>query len=134
MVLVGTADNPIRLDGKVVLDGDVVIRGYIQGTGQLSVSGNIYIPGDIVYKNGTSSVTDASGNSVTQENFGVDPSGKTNLLGLMAGKNIVVGDYLSQVTYWWEGYFDGTNNYTNPDFFIPRKLVNGQVVAQPGSA
>lgn len=96
VVITGTIANPIKIDGKVVIDGDVVIRGYVQGTGQIYASGNIYIPGDVIYNN------DNVG--TVAETFGTktNPDGTktTNLLMMAAGKNVVVGDYLSQVTHW----------------------------------
>src|SRR5579862_394047 len=111
VVLVGTQANPIQIDGKVVIDGDVVIRGYVQGTGQIYASGNIYAPGDVIYND--------VGVGTLNEQFGVnsntDPKKQTNLLGLVAGKNIVVGDYLSEVTHWDSSQTDFFNPYTyNP--------------------
>lgn len=95
-VLTGTQANPIKIDGKVLIDGDVILRGYIQGTGQIFATGNVYLPGDLVYNNvnvGT-----------LNEQFGVNndpnPLKSGNLVGIMAGKNIMVGDYLSQNTTW----------------------------------
>lgn len=94
-IITGTTANPIKIDGTVVVKGDVMINGYVEGAGQIYATGNIYVPGDVIYKN----TTDASGN----ENFGQNGSGQsggTNLLGLIAGGNIVIGDYLSGVTHW----------------------------------
>ncbi|HLX63567.1 MAG TPA: hypothetical protein VKX17_20015 [Planctomycetota bacterium] len=136
VILTGTVDNPIKLDGKVVIDGDVIIRGYVQGTGQIFASGNIYIPGDVIYKDRTDSITVTSGSNTTtvsQEAFGADSQNKQNLLGLVAGKNIVVGDYLSQVTNWNEG--DTTTvGSANRDFYAPRfqDPTTGQVVTKKG--
>ena len=122
VILVGTQANPIKIDGKVVIDGDVVIRGYVQGAGQIYASGNIYAPGDVIYNNvnvGT-----------INEKFGVnndpDPKKQTNLLGLVAGKNIVVGDYLSQVTHWDSSKTDFFKPYT----YNPTTKV---LTANPGS-
>lgn len=128
VILTGSSDNPIKLDGKVVIDGDVIIRGYVQGTGQILATGNIYILGDVIYKDKFTPVTLPNGSTVVQENFGQDANSKPNLLGLVAGKNIIVGDYLSQVTNWNEG--GGT---PNPDFFKPRHLdESGNVVVDSG--
>jgi len=90
-VFVGTQSNPIQLDGKVVIDGDVMLSGYVQGSGQIWATGNIYIPGDVRYAD----TTDSNG-----EVFGVNTQGRPNLLGVVAGGNIIVGDYLSQVNDW----------------------------------
>lgn len=126
-ILTGSSDNPIQIDGKVVIDGDVIIRGYVQGTGQILATGNIYIFGDVIYKDKFSTVSSSSGSPVVQENFGLDANNNSNLLGLVAGKNIIVGDYLSQVTHWNE------QGGSNPDFFKPRHLdSNNQVVVDQG--
>lgn len=81
LILVGTAQDPISIDGTVAVDGDVVIKGYVKGEGQLMVKGNAYIVGDVVYKDGTQ--------------FGVAPDGKENAFALVAGGNIMMGDYLT---------------------------------------
>lgn len=133
VILTGTASNPIQLDGKVVIDGDVIIRGYVQGTGQIFASGNIYIPGDVIYKDRVDTINVGS-TSVAQEAFGSDAQNKPNLLGLVAGKNIVVGDYLSQVTNWNEGDTSSTGS-ANRDFYRPRyQDENGNVVTKRGQA
>ncbi len=122
VVMTGTTTNPIVIDGKIMIDGDVVLRGYVQGTGQIYATGNIYAPGDVIYNNvnvGT-----------INEQFGVNsdpnPQKAQNLLALVAGKNVVVGDYLSQVTYWAS---------ENSDFYMPytyNKTTN-TVTPNPGS-
>lgn len=87
MVLTGTAANPIVIDGKVVIDGDLMLRGYIQGTGQLYVTGNIYLPADVIYNNkNVGTITEQFG-----KNSDPDPRKQNNLVGLIAGKNIVMG-------------------------------------------
>ncbi len=132
VILTGTADNPIQLDGKIVIDGDLVIRGYVQGMGQIFTTGNIYVPGDIIYKDRTDTLN-VNGNTVLQEAFGYDSNSKPNLLGLVAGKNIVVGDYLSQVTNWNEGNTSSVAT-ANPDFFAPRYMTDNGVVSMQGQA
>ena len=133
VILTGTASNPIKLDGKVVIDGDVVIRGYVQGVGQIYATGNIYIPGDVIYKDRIDPiVVPPSTSPVPQEAFGSDAQNKPNLLGLVAGKNIVVGDYLSQVTHWSEGNTSSVGS-ANHDFYSPSyQNENGQVVTKNG--
>ncbi|GMV80973.1 MAG: hypothetical protein AMXMBFR7_21570 [Planctomycetota bacterium] len=101
LILVGTQSNPIKLDGKVMVEGDVMIRGYVEGNGQIWATGNIYAPGDVIYKNKQID-TNADG-VVDSEVFGVNSNDTSNLLGMVAGGNIVIGDYLSQVTHWDSG-------------------------------
>jgi hypothetical protein len=49
LVLVGTEDNPIVLDGKVTVDGDVMIAGKVEGFGQILARNNAYVVGDVTY-------------------------------------------------------------------------------------
>jgi hypothetical protein len=51
LYLVGTAANPIVINGPVVIPGDVVISGKITGKGTLYVGGNLYVAGDMTYAN-----------------------------------------------------------------------------------
>lgn len=95
-ILTGTQANPIKIDGKVLIDGDVILRGYVQGTGQIFATGNVYLPGDLVYNNvGVGTINEQFG-----KNADANPLKQSNLVGIMAGKNIMVGDYLSQNTTW----------------------------------
>lgn len=80
VVLSGTQDNPIHIDGDIAIDGDLVINGYVKGSGAIYVSGNVYVPTDLRYLDGST--------------FGISPSGDTNALALAAGGNIMLGDYL----------------------------------------
>ncbi len=118
VIMTGTQANPITIDGKVLINGDVVIRGYVQGTGQIFATGNIYAPGDVIYND--------TGVGTINEKFGVngssDPAKQQNLLALVAGKNIVIGDYLSQVTHWNSG---------NSDFFMPYTYDKGTNTVTP---
>jgi len=101
-IFVGTQSNPVQLNGKVVIDGDVMLSGYVQGSGQIWATGNIYVPSDVQYAD----KTDSNG-----EVFGVNAQGTPNLLAMVAGGNIVVGDYLSQVNDWQSSQ---TNFFTLP--------------------
>lgn len=80
VVLVGTAENPIHIDGTVAIDGDVVIQGYVTGEGVLLAKGNVYVPSDVQYLDG--------------DHFGVSPTGETNALGIACGGNLMIGDFL----------------------------------------
>lgn len=86
VILTGTELEPIVIDGKLAIDGDLVINGVLKGEGSLYVSGNIYVPTDLVYADG-----ETSGGLRT---FGVASDGTRNALGLAAGGNILIGDYL----------------------------------------
>ncbi len=87
LVLMGTPDNPIKIDGKIAVDGDVVLFGTVKGEGAIYASGNVYVVGDLQYADGV----DANGNRT----FGVGQDGHPNALALAAGGNIITGDHLS---------------------------------------
>jgi len=86
LVLRGTADNPIVIDGKIAVDGDVIIEGVVKGSGQIVAGGNMYVMGPVVYADGR----DTTG----ARTFGKDQDGNDNRLTLGAGGNILVGDFL----------------------------------------
>ncbi len=86
VVLRGTPDNPIVLNGRIAVDGDVVIEGVVKGSGVIVASGNLYVVGSIRYADGV----DSAGNRT----FGVAQDGTQNKLTLAAGGNLLVGDFL----------------------------------------
>lgn len=51
LVLVGTADNPIVLNGDIYATGDVMIKGYVTGRGAIYSGRNTYVTGDLIAKN-----------------------------------------------------------------------------------
>ena len=81
LVLTGTAQDPISIDGTVAINGDLLIKGPIKGEGQLLVRGNTYIMGDVTYADGTQ--------------FGKAADGTENALALLSGGNVMMGDYLT---------------------------------------
>ena len=82
LILVGTAANPIVLNGTVVVDGDLVLAGKIKGSGKLMVRRNTYVVGDVTY-------ADAPGE------FGMSEDGGENAMALVSGGSILMGDYLT---------------------------------------
>ncbi len=83
--MLGTAADPIVIDGPIFIEGDVVIRGPIEGKGQIFASGNMYFLGDTTY-NDTGGAYGTNGG----------PAGSDeNLVAYAAGGNIQIGDYLS---------------------------------------
>lgn len=81
LILVGTKDDPISIDGTVAVNGDLVIKGPIKGEGQLLVKGNTYVMGDVTYADGTE--------------FGKAADGTENAFALLSGGSIMMGDYLT---------------------------------------
>lgn len=91
VILTGTESDPIVIDGDVAIDGDVVISGYVKGKGTIYATGNVYIPTDLVYLDGELIV---DGDPTGFRTYGVGPDGTKNALGLAAGGNVMIGDYL----------------------------------------
>lgn len=81
LILVGTNDDPIRINKTVAVNGDLVIKGKVQGDGVIYARGNAYIVGDTTYADDV--------------DFGVNEQGETNAFALAAGGSIVMGDYLT---------------------------------------
>ncbi len=99
LILTGTATNPITIDGTVAVDGDLIINGYVKGEGSLIVRGNVYVPTDLEYLDGKVVLaTDDPDNPTGPRTFGVAQDGTKNALGLAAGGNMLIGDYLTPST------------------------------------
>jgi hypothetical protein len=111
VILEGTPDKPIRLDGDVWIEGDVVIKGYVTGIGGIYAGRNIYIAGDLqvvrapYYVEGTDCI-DETGNIILDQTAmaatGFSPSDacarqsiadNTDALRIAARGSIIVGDY-----------------------------------------
>lgn len=114
VVLTGTAENPIVINGTVAIDGDVVINGYVKGTGVILASGNIYVPSDLMYFDGHAYQDgDEPGSPTGPVTFGIAQDGTKNALGLAAGGNMMLGDYLAPTGD--DGGADSTIVSGNPD-------------------
>lgn len=114
VVLSGTKDNPITIDGTVTIDGDAIINGYIKGSGTLIVRGNIYVPTDLQYLDGKEYLPgDSVGNPTGPRTFGIAQDGTKNALGLTAGGNIMIGDYTKPASWFWPGKYDYINGNYN---------------------
>jgi hypothetical protein len=95
VILSGTPSNPIVINGTIAIDGDVVIQGWVKGTGAIMASGNVYVPGDLRYLDGHTYLDgDLPGHPTGPLTFGVAQDGTQNTLGLAAGGNLLLGDYL----------------------------------------
>jgi hypothetical protein len=96
VVMTGTAENPILINGTVAIDGDVIVDGYVKGTGVILAKGNVYVPTDLHYLDGHSYVEgDEPGNPTGPITFGVAQDGTENALGLACGGSMMLGDYLA---------------------------------------
>ena len=47
LILIGTPDDPIDLDGDIYVEGDIIIRGVVRGIGAIYAGRNIYVAGDV---------------------------------------------------------------------------------------
>jgi hypothetical protein len=107
VILSGTQANPIVITGTVAIDGDVVIDGWIKGTGSIVASGNVYAPGDLRYLDGRAYLPgDSPGQPTGGPTFGVAQDGTANTLGLAAGGNMLIGDYLRPSSIFDPGQYD----------------------------
>ena len=84
VVLVGTEENPIVLDGTIAIHGDAILKGYVKGEGSLYVSGNVYVPSDLQYLDGV--------DEFGARTFGVGSDGTENFLSLASGGSVMIGD------------------------------------------
>ncbi len=140
LVLVGTQNNPIRINGEVAINGDLLIQGPVQGRGQLFVRGNTYITGDVVYND-------------APDEFGVASDGTENALAIVTGGSVLMGDYLtirgkqhredtSQYPDWGTGTIlarvanqrnqspqkNGTREWLDRGYFDPGVIDAGEIV------
>jgi hypothetical protein len=107
VILSGTESNPIVIDGTIAINGDLVIDGYLKGEGNILVSGNIYVPTDLKYLDGQVYLEgDSPGSPTGPRTFGIAHDGTKNALGLAAGGNMLLGDYLKPSIFTSPGQYD----------------------------
>ncbi len=106
LYLVGTAAEPIVLDGPVVARGHVIIKGYVTGQGSIYAGGNVYVPDSIRYLDGPSTPRPADNTQPSTEAWLTANAGK-DFLGLFAAENVVVGNHTHSA---WRSYVSGWMN------------------------
>ncbi|MDE0895775.1 MAG: hypothetical protein OSB10_04250 [Planctomycetota bacterium] len=117
VILSGTKDNPITIDGTVTIDGDAIINGYVKGEGTLLVRGNIYVPTDLQYLDGNEYLPgDSSGTPTGARTFGIAQDGTANALAISSGGNIVIGDYTKPASWFGPTKYDYITGDTDSDF------------------
>jgi Tfp pilus assembly protein PilX len=104
LVLDGTS-KPIEIDGPVVVDGDVIIKGTVKGQGAIYAGRNIYIVGNVSY-----STSPSWAKPDTKPNQSVTQNAKSDMLGLAAKGNIVLGNYTDST------WLSTVKNYITPPF------------------
>jgi cytoskeletal protein CcmA (bactofilin family) len=119
LLIVGTAADPIVLNGPVVIESDVVLKGYITGRGTIYAGRNVHIIGNLQYADSP------QWNKPIYDQEGTRTANKSkDLVGLAAKGSIVMGDYTGST---WKS---NTNYYqrppfTNPYVVDPTDKVNG---------
>ncbi len=91
VVLEGTDSSPLVIEGTLYVNGDVIIRGSVTGDGKIVARGNIYITGNTTYACDQDS-RDFTWSSGVPCNYALPDT--LPRLGLMAGKNILLGNYM----------------------------------------
>lgn len=102
LYLVGTAADPIVLNGPVVVEGDVIIKGYVTGQGAIYSGGNVYVPDSVVYLDPPSSSRPASNTQASTEAW-LGANWDKDFLGLFARENIVAGDFTHNTYRYYVG-------------------------------
>ena len=127
LVLEGTPSDPIVIQGTVYVDGDVVINGSVTGDGKIVARGNVYVAGDITYACDDDSQDDRWGSSETC-NYGKPET--LPRFGLVAGKNMMIGQYnMPYAGYKWQSY-TGTNDGSYDGSDLNRPDINDETVSQ----
>ena len=103
LYLVGTAANPIVINGPVVVQGDVILSGYVTGQGAIYAGGNVYVPDSVQYLNPPTTTRPAGNDQAATESWMADNWDK-DFLGLFSAENIVVGDHTHGL---WRHYVSG---------------------------
>jgi hypothetical protein len=102
VVLIGTTDKPILLDGPVVVRGSVIIKGVVSGRGAIYSGGNVYIADDLTYLDPPSTLLPDSESEGDTETWLAANQDK-DFLGLFAREHVAMGDISDP---WWQSYMD----------------------------
>ncbi|MEN7973157.1 MAG: hypothetical protein ABFR47_04910, partial [Verrucomicrobiota bacterium] len=113
LVLIGTLENPIEINGPVVVDSDLVIGGYITGQGSFYVGRNVHIVHDVKYVN-----PPQWDKPLTDAKKTIKETSEADFLGLCAKGSVILGDYTSSSFDWLQKYM-GAENGDPGGFNIP---------------
>lgn len=106
LYLVGTALNPIVLDGPVVVRGNVIISGVVTGQGAIYSGANVYCPNSVTYQNPPTTTRPADNTQASTEAW-LSSNMNKDFLGLFARENVVVGDFTDWVWQYYEAWWMG---------------------------
>jgi hypothetical protein len=94
LVLVGTSNNPIRINGPVFIGQDLIIKGFYTGQGTIYVGRNVHIIADVRALNPpTWKHPDASTTATFLSTTYADNIDNKDYLALCAKGSIVLGNY-----------------------------------------
>jgi hypothetical protein len=110
LYLVGTAANPIVINGPVVVRGSVVLSGVVTGRGTIYSGDNVYVARNLTYLNPPTTARPADNTEATTEAWLAANTGK-DALGLFAREHIVIGNYTSST--WQSNVSSWVNNPLN---------------------
>lgn len=126
LILIGTPDNPINLDGDIFAKGDVIIRGPYTGKGAIYAGRNLYIVGDVyLHDSAKPAQWPLPGDDAARQSL----ANETNAgeLRLAARSNVIMGD-------WTYRNDDGTmapsrqrqgQEFINAEFGLDRRSGSG---------
>jgi len=104
IVLIGTATDPIEINGTVVVRGDVIVSGVITGQGTLYSGRNLYVPNNITYDDGptTEKPTYPGGGPPDSADISswVASNDAKDLVGFAATESVILGDYTKSSNQW----------------------------------
>ncbi|MBL8732119.1 MAG: hypothetical protein JNN13_07095 [Planctomycetes bacterium] len=103
LYLIGTAANPIVIDGPVVVRGDLVLAGVIKGQGAIYTGGNAYIPNNLSYANPPATSRPADNSQAATETWLAANKDK-DFVAVLARENVVLGDHTNAT---WRSYVSG---------------------------
>ena len=100
VVLIGTAANPILLNGPVVVRGDVIIKGVVSGQGSIYSGRNVYVADNVSYLTPPTTLTPTTNSEADTESW-IASNASKDFCGLFARENVVMGDFTNG---WWRYY------------------------------
>ncbi|MGN0886117.1 MAG: hypothetical protein ACI4RT_03875 [Candidatus Spyradenecus sp.] len=95
VMMYGTKENPIKIDGPVVVEGDLIIGGYVEGRGCFYAGRNIHFVDDVTYVNRP----DWS-NSMNDPVSTANKNAQADLVGFCAKGLITIGPVNNADGYW----------------------------------
>lgn len=100
LYLIGTAANPIEINGPVVVRGSVVLAGVIKGQGAIYSGGNVYVPNNLQYADAPSTSRPANNTQAATEAW-LEANRTKDFVAIMARENVVLGDHTNGT---WRSY------------------------------